>query len=337
MALKAGIVGIGMIGSDHLRRLSNTISGVDVVAVCDIVDGKAKAALEKFGLQARDYKDYHDLIKDKEVQVVVITASNEAHADIAVAALNANKYVFCEKPLAISAADCEKVIEAERKTGKRMLQIGFMRRYDTGYVQLKHIIDSNEIGQPLLVHGRHYNASTVPGYKTPQAIYETLIHEIDVLHWLLNDDYKSVKVYFARQTSNVDGSLLRDPQVVVLETVKGINIVVEVFVNCQYGYDIHCDVTGELGMAELPTVASAAVRKGAKYSTDILTDWKERFIDAYDTEFQDFFDRLNANQPPAGPNSWDGYLAAVTADACVRSQQSGNTEFITLPAKPELA
>ena len=211
-----------------------------------------------------------------------------------------------------------------------------MRRYDVGYVQLKHIIDSQEIGLPLMVHGRHYNASTVPEYKTPQAIYETLIHEIDVMHWLLDDDYKSVKVYFPRQSRLVtsDNGKLRDPQVVVMETTRGINIVVEVFVNSQYGYDIHCDVTGEKGMAELPTVASVAVRKEAKYSTDILVDWKQRFIDAYDIEFQDFFDRLNAGKPLAGPTSWDGYLAAVTADACVKSQQTGETELIELPEKP---
>ncbi|EAT3674838.1 inositol 2-dehydrogenase IolG1, partial [Salmonella enterica subsp. enterica serovar Typhimurium] len=152
-------------------------------------------------------------------------------------------------------------------------------------------------------------------------------------HWLLNEDYKTVKVYFPRQSSLV--TTLRDPQLVVMETTSGINIVVEVFVNCQYGYDIHCDVTGEKGMAELPTVASAAVRKAAKYSTDILVDWKQRFIDAYDIEFQDFFDRLNAGLPPAGPTSWDGYLAAVTADACVKSQETGNTEIVELPSKPD--
>ncbi|EAB6185626.1 inositol 2-dehydrogenase [Salmonella enterica subsp. enterica] len=333
MTLKAGIVGIGMIGSDHLRRLANTVSGVEVVAVCDIVAGRAQAALDKYAIEAKDYNDYHDLINDKDVEVVIITASNEAHADVAVAALNANKYVFCEKPLAVTAADCQRVIEAEQKNGKRMVQIGFMRRYDKGYVQLKNIIDSGEIGQPLMVHGRHYNASTVPEYKTPQAIYETLIHEIDVMHWLLNEDYKTVKVYFPRQSSLV--TTLRDPQLVVMETTSGINIVVEVFVNCQYGYDIHCDVTGEKGMAELPTVASAAVRKAAKYSTDILVDWKQRFIDAYDIEFQDFFDRLNAGLPPAGPTSWDGYLAAVTADDCVKSQETGNTEIVELPSKPD--
>ncbi len=336
MALKAGIVGIGMIGSDHLRRLANTISGVEVVAVCDIVEGRAQAALKKFSLEAKDYKNYHDLIKDPAVEVVIITASNEAHADVAVAALAANKYVFCEKPLAMTAKDCQRVIEAERKTGKRMVQVGFMRRYDAGYMQLKKIIDSNEIGQPLMIHGRHYNAGTVEEYKTPQAIYETLIHEIDVLHWLLDDDYKTTKVYFPRQSSLVtsDKGKLKDPQVVVMETAKGINIVVEVFVNCQYGYDIHCDVTGELGMAELPTIASVAVRKNASYSTGILTDWKQRFIAAYDTEFQDFFDHLNEGLAPAGPNSWDGYIAAVTADACVKSQQTNATESITLSEKP---
>lgn len=333
MSLRAGIVGIGAIGADHLRRLANTVSGVEVVAVCDIVAGRAQAALDKFAIQAQDYNDYHDLVNDENVDVVVITASNDAHADIAVAALKAKKYVFCEKPLAVTAVDCLRVIDAEQKNGKRMVQVGFMRRYDKGYVQLKQIIDSGEIGQPLMVHGRHYNASTVPGYKTPQAIYETLIHEIDVLHWLLDDDYKTVKVYFPRQSSLV--TTLRDPQVVVMETTSGINIVVEVFVNCRYGYDIHCDVTGETGLAELPTVASAAVRKAAKYSTDILVDWKQRFIEAYDIEFQDFFDRLNAGEAPAGPTSWDGYLAAVTADACVKSQLSGETELVELPVKPD--
>lgn len=113
-----------------------------------------------------------------------------------------------------------------------------------------------------MVHGRHYNASTVPEYKTPQAIYETLIHEIDVMHWLLNEDYKTVKVYFPRQSSLV--TTLRDPQLVVMETTSGINIVVEVFVNCQYGYDIHCDVTGEKGMAELQP--SPAPRYGKRRS-----------------------------------------------------------------------
>lgn len=335
MSLKAGIVGIGFIGSDHLRRLANVISGVDVVAVCDIVPGRAQNALDEFNLKAKDYNDYHDLIADPEVEVVIITASNEVHADIAVAALEADKYVFCEKPLAISAEDCQRVMEAEQKTGKKMLQVGFMRRYDVDYKKMKQIIDEGEIGQPLMIHCRHYNASQPLTYKTPQAIYETLIHEIDVLHWLIDDDYKQVKVYFPRKTSKVTTEILRDPQVVVMETNKGVTIVVEVFVNCQYGYDIHCDITGETGMIELPMPASVALRKDAKYSTDIMVQWKERFEAAYDVEFQDYFDHINFGKDPVGPNAWDGYLAAITSDACVQSQESGDTIKVKGAVKPE--
>ncbi|WP_265457040.1 Gfo/Idh/MocA family protein [Enterococcus sp. HY326] len=334
MGLKIGVVGIGAIGSDHLRRLAHVIAGVDVVAVCDIVPGRAQAALDQFKIEAKDYSDYHDLVADPEVEVVVITASNEAHADVAVAALEANKFVFVEKPLAISAADCKRVMDAEMKTGKKMLQVGFMRRYDDGYKQMKKILDNNEIGAPLMIHCRHYNLDTVPGYKTENAIYETLIHEIDVLHWLIDDEYTDVKVYFPRQTSNVPAEQVRDPQVVVMETNKGVNIVVEVFTNCQYGYDIHCDITGEEGMIELPSPPSVAMRKNAKYSTDILTLWKERFEAAYDVEFQDFFDHLNDGKDPVGPDTWDGYLAAITSDAAVKSQRSGNTEKVVGVDKP---
>lgn len=112
------------------------------------------------------------------------------------------------------------------------------------------------------------------------------------------------------------------------------NIVTEVFVNA-YGYDIHCDIVGELGMAQLPAVPSVVLSKGAKRSTGILTDWKERFIAAYDVEFQDIADRLNAGEELNGPSSWDGYIAAVTSDACIASQQTGQTERIELIEKPE--
>ena len=334
--LKVGIVGIGFIGADHLNRLAHSISGVSVTAVCDIVPGRAQAALDKFKVKATDYDDYRDLIADSEVEVIVITASNEVHADIAVAALEANKHVFCEKPLALNAVDCERVMEAEQKTGKKMLQVGFMRRYDPGYTRLKEVISEGVIGEPLMLHCRHYNQSSVKEYKTAQAIYETLIHEIDVLHWLLEDEYKQVKVYFPRKSSlaTSDNGNLKDPQIVVMETNKGITIVVEVFVNSNYGYDINCAVTGEYGMVELPNPPSISLRKEAKHSTDILVDWKERFEVAYDIEFQDFFDNLNGNKELTGPSSWDGYLAAITSDACVKSQETGATEKVSGITKP---
>ena len=333
---KVGIIGIGFIGSDHLNRLTKTIANVDVTAVCDIVPGKAQTVLDEQGLQAKDYADYHKLINDPEVEVVVCTASNEAHYEIVMAALKAGKFCFCEKPLALDAKQCMDVVEEEQKHGRRMLQVGFMRHYAPEYVQLKKIIDSGQIGAPLMADCRHYNQTQPEEYDSTRSIIETAIHEIDVMHWLLNDDYKNIKVYLPKQTRHVQNKSIRDPQIVVMETKSGINISVEVFVRCQYGYDIKCDVIGEEGVAELPTVPQVALRKDAKYSTEILTDWKARFESAYDIEFRDFVAHVSEDKSPAGPSAWDGYIAAVTADAALRSiEEGGKTQDLDIPESPK--
>lgn len=337
--IKVGVVGIGKIGEDHLNRLQNRVSGVEVVAVCDIVPNKAKEALKRLNLEhIKDYADYKDLVKDSEVELVVCTANNEAHAEIALEALNNGKYVFVEKPLSMTAEECQAIMEAEQKNGKRMVQVGFMRRYDPGYQQLKKYIVEGEIGAPLMMHCRHFNTylSQPKDYESERAIVETFIHEIEIVHWLLDEEYKNVKVYFPKRADITKeySKGLQDPQVIVIETESGVNVVTEVFVNA-YGYDIHCDIVGELGMAQLPAVPSVTLSKAAKRSTDILTDWKERFIAAYDVEFQDIADRLNSGRELNGPCSWDGYVAAVTADASIKSQKTGETEEIKLMEKPE--
>ena len=96
---------------------------------------------------------------------------------------------------------------------------------------------------------------------------------------------------------------LKDPQIVLFETQKGIRIDVEIFVNCAYGYDIQCEVVGEEGIARLPEPSAVQMRKGAQLSTSILTDWKDRFIDAYDVELQAFINDVSSGSltgPSAG-------------------------------------
>jgi myo-inositol 2-dehydrogenase / D-chiro-inositol 1-dehydrogenase len=212
--------------------------------------------------------------------------------------------------------------------------VGFMRRYDAGYRMLKKAVET-ELGQPLMVHAAHRNPTVPEQYVTPMAIHDTLIHEIDVLRWLLDDDYVSAQVIFPRVTSHSHAKL-KDPQVVLLETAKGIRIDVEVFVNCRYGYDIQCQVVGEEGLANLPEPMSIVMRKDAKLQNAILTDWKDRFIDSYDVELQDFITAA-AKGTASGPSSWDGYVAAISSDACVAAQEApGSIVPIALPARPAL-
>ena len=207
-----------------------------------------------------------------------------------------------------------------------------MRPYDEGYRALKAVIDSGQIGEPLMLHCAHRNPRVGENYKTDMAITDTLIHELDVLRWLLDDDYVSVQVVFPRKTSKALAHL-RDPQIVLLETVKGTRIDVEVFVNCQYGYDIQCEVVGETGIAKLPEPSQVQLRSEAKLSNAILMDWKDRFIGAYDVELQAFIDAVRAGSV-GGPSAWDGFAAAVAADACIEAQQSGAIVKVELPERP---
>jgi myo-inositol 2-dehydrogenase/D-chiro-inositol 1-dehydrogenase len=334
MTVRIGVIGTGAIGRDHARRISQVLTGAEIAALSDVNADSVRAVRADIAPEAETFATGEELIASDKVEAVLVTSWGTTHEQYVLAAIAVGKPCFCEKPLATTADGARRIVEAEVAHGARLVQVGFMRRYDASYRMLKKAVDS-EIGRPLMVHAAHRNPSVPDAYITPMAIHDTLIHEIDVLRWLLDDDYVSAQVIFPKKTSHAHAAL-RDPQIVLLETAKGVRIDVEVFVNCRYGYDIQCQVVGEEGLAKLPEPMSVVMRKGAKLQSAILIDWKDRFIDSYDIELQDFIESA-AGGTVSGPSSWDGYVAAVSSDACVAAQERpGQIVPITLPKRPVL-
>ncbi len=332
MKVRIGVIGTGAIGCEHAKRVSKVLTGAEVVAVTDVNLASSEKLVKDLGIDAVVYKDGHELIAAGDVDAVLVCSWGPTHEEYVLAAIEAGKYVFCEKPLATTEEGCRRIVDAEVAHGKRLVQVGFMRPYDSGYRMLKQAINAGEIGEPLMVHCAHRNPEVPEMYVTPMAIQDTLVHELDVLRWLLDDDYVSAQVIFPR-TTKYSHSKLADPQIVLLETAKGVRIDVEVFVNCKYGYDIQCSVVGEEGIASLPEPMSVSTRRNAKLSQNILTDWKKRFLDAYDVELQDFIDGIKVRSL-TGPTAWDGFAAAVASDACVKAQESGEIVSINMPPRP---
>lgn len=333
MRLNIGIIGIGAIGQEHARRFSQVLQNCQVVAISDISQENMDNLNQKLALNAQTYTDGYELIKSPAVNAVIITSWDPTHEQYALAAIEQGKFVFCEKPLAITSTGCKKIVDAEMAQGKRLLQVGFMRPFDSGYQALKQVIVDGQIGKPLLLHAAHRNVTN--SYTDESiAITNTLIHEIDVHRWLLDDDYESVQVIFPHKSSLAPGQL-KDPQLVIFKTLKGTVINVEVFANCQYGYDIQCEVVGEKGIAKLPDPSQIVMRKEAKFYIDILVDWKDRFIAAYDVELQAFIDNVITGKFTQGASAWDAYAAAVAADACIKAQKTGNVEVVDMPKTPE--
>lgn len=330
--LHIGVIGCGAIGRDHIRRLTNLVPGAQVVACADYFRQAADQVAEKYGITA--YPSGEALIAAPEVEAVVIASSDSSHVGYVLECLKHDKYVFCEKPLAENASGCEQIIETELACGKRLVQVGFMRRYDRGYAEMKRIIDSGELGAPLMIHACHRNVSQVEGFKTEMGVSNVAIHELDICRWLLSDEYESVQVLKVRQSSRSTKGY-DNPQIVLLETKTGCRIDVEVQVADAYGYDIQCQVVCEKGTINLPDPYAVVKRADAASSFPILTDWKDRFIEAYDIELTKWVQSV-IDGKLTGPSSWDGYAACVAADTLNRSRGTGEFLKVRTIDKPEM-
>ena len=165
--LNIGVIGCGGMGRDHIKRITERTQGAQVVAVADMVETLAQKGQALAGDGCKIYSDGKDLINDPNVEAVFIVSPGFAHK--------------------------ESLLEAI-KAGKHLIQLGFMRRYDKGYRQVKAAIESGEYGEPLIVHCTHRNPVVPDSYTTRMAVDDTAVHEIDVIHWLVNDDFVSAQV-----------------------------------------------------------------------------------------------------------------------------------------------
>ena len=145
--LKLGIIGCGGIANGkHLPSLK-AIDRADIVAFCDLVVERAEKAAKEYGVPgAKVYTDYHELLKDESIDVVYVLTPNRSHADISIDALNAGKHVMCEKPMAKCAADARRMVEAAKKSGKK-LTIGYQHRQKAESQYVKACIERGDLGE----------------------------------------------------------------------------------------------------------------------------------------------------------------------------------------------
>ncbi|MFC0601022.1 Gfo/Idh/MocA family protein [Streptomyces palmae] len=331
--LGVAVIGTGRMGADHVRRIDEVISGARVAAVVDIDAERVKSVADRIeGCAA--YTDPAAAMAAAEVDAVLVASPGPAHEAALLEAFRHDLPVLCEKPLTPDAASALRVLEAEQRLGHRRVQVGFMRRYDPEFARLKELLDSGELGRPLLLHCRHRNASVPSFFTEPMLVNDSVVHEMDQSRWLLGQEITAVRVLRPRPSAHAPAGI-GDPQLVIFETDGGVLVDVEIFANCGFGYQVQAEAVCERGTARIGESHQMLVNRAGGWGGEIAQDFVARFREAYDRQVQAWVDATRRGEVQ-GPSAWDGYAAAAVCEAGVRAQATGERVTVELAERPAL-
>jgi myo-inositol 2-dehydrogenase/D-chiro-inositol 1-dehydrogenase len=274
------------------------------------------------------------LIRSSGVDAVLIASPDATHAPLSRVCLEARKPALCEKPLATTSADCLDLVAEEARLGKRLIQVGFMRRYDPSYAAMRAARASGELGRALMLHCAHRNVSAPAWFTSDMAIANSAPHEFDIARFVLDADLTEISVF---QPKSVDPSALVKPVFLVMRTSEGALVDVEIHINAGYGYDVKGELVCERGTVSLTSPTQSTVNRALAQATAFPEDWRPRFAEAYRLQNQAWARAVAADAPtPTGASAWDGYAAARVAEAGLTSLAEGRTVRIDMAEQPKL-
>jgi len=143
------VVGAGRIGRIHARNLKFQIPSAKIIAIADVIVESAKKLAGELEIPAHE-EDYRRLLKNDDIQAVIICSSTDTHAQIIIEAAEAGKDIFCEKPIALEMEKIDRALSAVDKAGVK-LQVGFNRRFDPSFRKAKELVEAGKIGTPHLL------------------------------------------------------------------------------------------------------------------------------------------------------------------------------------------
>jgi Predicted dehydrogenases and related proteins len=161
MSVRFAIIGAGVMGADHARIVAEDLPGAELHLVCDASEPRARAVAEACGA-THAATDPAAAIAREDIDAVIVASPDFTHAPLVLACIAAGKPVLCEKPLSQSPIECVQVMQAESEAGRRLVQLGFMRRYDRSYGEMRAALLAGTLGRALMMHNIHRNVEIPP-------------------------------------------------------------------------------------------------------------------------------------------------------------------------------
>jgi myo-inositol 2-dehydrogenase/D-chiro-inositol 1-dehydrogenase len=300
--LRVGMAGLGRMGARHARNLATRVPGVELVAANSPSADEREWARGTLGTQ-RLYADYAELLADRDVQAVFLATPTSEHASQIVAALEAGKHVFCEKPTSLNLEDCLRVEETAARHPKLKAMIGYVRRFDASYRDAYEKVRSGTIGAPFHVRSQTADQHDPSGFfvkfapKSGGIFLDMSVHDIDVARWFLGAP-APVRV-FATGTVAVHEGLRAcgdlDNGVAMIEFEGGKTAVIQASRTFAHGHETLSEVLGTEGRLSIgvnPRINRVDIADRHGMRNECTPTFYDRFEDAFVAELNAFTDAV---------------------------------------------
>ena len=321
--LSVALIGSGRAGMIHARNFRSSVPFARIVAVCDAFEENADAAAKELELDTY-YTDYKEVLALETVDAVIIATPTKYHCEIAVAAAEHKKHILCEKPLAMTVEECNRMDAAAKENGVT-LQVAFMRRFDASFAEAKRMIDAGEIGDIVMVRSNTRGPSIPKPWmyeisKSNGPLAEVCSHDIDSLRWFTNADFKTVFAIggnYRCPDAKKDFPDFYDNVVLNASFTNGCQGIIDGAQGVLYGYDARCEILGTNGCIYLGNTRENSVtlcKSDMGRREEYINSWKNLFRDAYLAEDIDFVTAVLDERPPK-VTAYDGKMAVLTVNA----------------------
>ena len=322
--IQIGIIGAGRIGKVHAESITRFVKGAEVKAIADpYLTEETKAWANAIGI-AEAYGDYHKILADPAIDIVLICSSTDTHSQISLEAIAAGKHVFCEKPIDHDVEKIKAVIAA-LKDSKVKYQVGFNRRFDHNFMAAREAVKSGKIGDLniLKITSRDPGAPPVSYIKVSGGIFlDMTIHDFDMVRFMSGAEVEEVYAI---------GGVLVDPAIgeagdidTAIITMKLSNGALAVIDNCRratYGYDQRVEAFGSLGQVAIgnDTDSTAVISNGEGVTAEKpKLFFLERYMQAYVAEVSAFIDAV-VNDKAVAVSAEDGLKPVLIGLAAKKS------------------
>ena len=321
--LSIALIGSGRAGMIHARNFKGSVPHAKIIAVCDPVEEAAKAAAEELEIETW-YTDYKQVIENEKIDAIIVATPTKYHCEIVIAAANAGKHILCEKPMAMTVEECNRMDEAAKRNGV-VLQIGFMRRFDVSFMEARKMIDAGEIGDVVMVRSNTRGPSIPKPWmydisKSNGPLAEVCSHDIDSLRWFTGSDFQTIFAIggnFRCPGAKAEFPDFYDNVTLNAEFKNGCQGIIDGAQGVLYGYDAKCEILGTKGCIYLGNTNENSVtlcRSNMRKSGEYINSWKYLFRDAYHEEDCDFVRTILEERTPK-VTAYDGKMAVLTVNA----------------------